>query len=60
MSIKKAVKIPVIVVGGITKLENIEDIINNDRRDVVSMLRPYERESCDQILRNDIKYNEMR
>lgn len=29
MAIKHAVNIPVILVGGITKLEEIEDIINN-------------------------------
>lgn len=41
MSIKKAVSIPVIVVGGITELEEIEDLINNDKCDAVSMSRPF-------------------
>lgn len=41
ISIKKAVNIPVIVVGGITNLEEIEDIINNDKCDAVSMSRPF-------------------
>ncbi|MBP8776722.1 MAG: NADH:flavin oxidoreductase [Bacteroidaceae bacterium] len=41
MLIKKAVNIPVIVVGGITNLEDIEDIINNDKCDMVSMSRPF-------------------
>ena len=41
MSIKKAVNIPVIVVGGITNLEEIEDIVNNDKCDMVSMSRPF-------------------
>jgi 2,4-dienoyl-CoA reductase-like NADH-dependent reductase (Old Yellow Enzyme family) len=40
MAIKKAVTIPVILVGGITKLEEIEDLINNDKCDVVSLCRP--------------------
>jgi 2,4-dienoyl-CoA reductase-like NADH-dependent reductase (Old Yellow Enzyme family) len=41
MSIKKAVNIPVILVGGITKLEEIEDLINNDKCDAVSLCRPF-------------------
>jgi 2,4-dienoyl-CoA reductase-like NADH-dependent reductase (Old Yellow Enzyme family) len=41
MSIKKAVNIPVILVGGITKLEEIEDLINNDKFDAISMSRPF-------------------
>ncbi len=41
MAIKKAVNIPVILVGGITKLEEIEDIINNDKFVAVSMCRPF-------------------
>jgi 2,4-dienoyl-CoA reductase-like NADH-dependent reductase (Old Yellow Enzyme family) len=41
MSIKKAVNIPVVVVGGITKLEEIEDLINNDKCDAISMSRPF-------------------
>jgi NADH:flavin oxidoreductases, Old Yellow Enzyme family len=40
MSIKKAVNIPVIVVGGITKLEEIEDLIDNYKFDAISMSRP--------------------
>ncbi|MCO1604282.1 NADH:flavin oxidoreductase [Desulfosporosinus nitroreducens] len=40
MSIKKAVNIPVILVGGITKLEEIEDVIK-DKIDAVSMCRPF-------------------
>jgi len=40
-SIKKAVNIPVILVGGVTKLEEIEDLINNDKCDAVSMCRPF-------------------
>ncbi|WP_321517586.1 NADH:flavin oxidoreductase [uncultured Bacteroides sp.] len=45
LSIKKAVNIPVIVVGGITNLEEIEDIIDNDKCDMVSMSRPFILES---------------
>jgi 2,4-dienoyl-CoA reductase-like NADH-dependent reductase (Old Yellow Enzyme family) len=41
MSIKKAVNIPVILVGGITKLEEIEELINNDKCDAVSLCRPF-------------------
>ena len=41
MAIKKTVNIPVILVGGITKLEEIEDLINNDKFDAVSMSRPF-------------------
>lgn len=39
--IKKAVKIPVIVVGGIHKLSDMEDIVNNEKADFVSMCRPF-------------------
>lgn len=45
MSIREAVHIPVIVVGGITNLEDIEDIILNDKCDAVSMSRPFILES---------------
>ncbi|AIF50214.1 NADH:flavin oxidoreductase [Pelosinus sp. UFO1] len=41
MSIREAVNIPIIVVGGITNLEEIEDVINNDKCDMVSMSRPF-------------------
>ncbi len=41
MSIKKAVNIPVIVVGGITNMDQIGDIINNDKCDAVSLSRPF-------------------
>lgn len=39
--IKKEVNIPVIVVGGIRTLENIESIIQNKDSDFVSMSRPF-------------------
>jgi len=39
--IRKHVKIPVIVVGGIRKLEDINNIIEKDRCDFVSMSRPF-------------------
>ena len=39
--LKKAVNIPVIVVGGITNLGDIESIINNNKCDMVSMSRPF-------------------
>ncbi len=41
MAIKKAVNIPIILVGGITKLDEIENVINNDKCDIVSMCRPF-------------------
>lgn len=39
--IKKAVNIPVIVVGGIHNLDDINDIIANGKTDFVSMSRPF-------------------
>lgn len=39
--IKKAVSIPVIVVGGIHKLSDMEDIIKSGKADFVSMCRPF-------------------
>lgn len=39
--IKKSVNIPVIVVGGIRKLEDIKSIIENNRCDYISMSRPF-------------------
>lgn len=41
MKIKKNIKIPVIVVGGIRKLEDIETIISSGKSDFVSMARPF-------------------
>jgi 2,4-dienoyl-CoA reductase-like NADH-dependent reductase (Old Yellow Enzyme family) len=41
MQIKKNVSIPVIVVGGIHRLADIEDIIGNKGIDYVSMCRPF-------------------
>ncbi len=41
MEIKKAVNIPVILIGGITKLEQVEDMINNRKFDAISMSRPF-------------------
>jgi 2,4-dienoyl-CoA reductase-like NADH-dependent reductase (Old Yellow Enzyme family) len=40
-AIKKAVNIPVIVVGGITNMNDIETIINQNNSDLVSMCRPF-------------------
>ena len=40
-AIKKAVNIPVIVVGGITNMNDIENIINQNKSDLVSMCRPF-------------------
>lgn len=39
--IKKHVKIPVIVVGGIRKIQEINNIIEQDKSDFVSMSRPF-------------------
>lgn len=39
--IKKNVNIPVIVVGGIHKLSDMEDIVNNQKADFISMCRPF-------------------
>lgn len=39
--IKKAVNIPVIVVGGIKTIDQITDIIENNKTDFVSMSRPF-------------------
>ncbi|MGL5616796.1 MAG: NADH:flavin oxidoreductase [Sarcina sp.] len=39
--IKAAVNIPVIVVGGIKKLKDIEEIIKSNKSDVVAMSRPF-------------------
>lgn len=44
-AIKEAVNIPVIVVGGITNMNDIEDIINKNQSDLVSMSRPFILES---------------
>jgi len=41
MQIKKAVNIPVIVVGGIHNMDDINDIIGNGKADFVSMSRPF-------------------
>lgn len=41
IQIKKAVSIPVIVVGGINNLDDINDIIVNNNIDFVSMSRPF-------------------
>ncbi len=41
MKIKGSVKIPVIVVGGIRKLEDIERIIHKEQSDFVSMSKPF-------------------
>ena len=44
-AIKNAVNIPVIVVGGITNINEIEDIINQNKSDLVSLCRPFILES---------------
>jgi len=41
MEIKKNVSIPVIVVGGIRSLSDIENIIRNEQSDFVSMAKPF-------------------
>jgi len=41
IQIKKAVNIPVIVVGGINNMDDINDIIGNNKVDFVSMSRPF-------------------
>jgi 2,4-dienoyl-CoA reductase-like NADH-dependent reductase (Old Yellow Enzyme family) len=41
MQIKRNIKIPVIVVGGIRKLEDIESIIRNGQSDFISMAKPF-------------------
>ncbi len=41
IQIKNQIGIPVITVGGIRKLEDIEDIITNKKIDYVSMARPF-------------------
>jgi len=44
-AIKNAVSIPVIVVGGISTLNEIEDIIDQNKSDLVSLCRPFILES---------------
>jgi 2,4-dienoyl-CoA reductase-like NADH-dependent reductase (Old Yellow Enzyme family) len=44
-AIKKAVNIPVIVVGGISNMNDIENVINMNQSDLVSMCRPFILES---------------
>jgi len=39
--IKKSVSVPVIVVGGISKVADMENILNADKADFVSMCRPF-------------------
>ena len=41
IQIKKSVNIPVIVVGGINNMDDINDIIGNSNVDFVSMCRPF-------------------
>jgi 2,4-dienoyl-CoA reductase-like NADH-dependent reductase (Old Yellow Enzyme family) len=43
-AVKKAVKVPVIVVGGIRSLEMSGDIVNSGDADLISMSRPFIRE----------------
>jgi len=42
--VKKAITVPVIVVGGIRSLEMSEDIVNSGDADLISMSRPFIRE----------------
>ena len=39
--IKKSISIPVIVVGGIHKVSDMENILNSDKADFISMCRPF-------------------
>ena len=39
--IKEAVSIPVIVVGGINNMDDVNDIFKNKKMDFVSMCRPF-------------------
>jgi 2,4-dienoyl-CoA reductase-like NADH-dependent reductase (Old Yellow Enzyme family) len=43
-SVKKVVKIPVILVGGIRKVETMEKIVKDGEADFLSMARPFIRE----------------
>jgi 2,4-dienoyl-CoA reductase-like NADH-dependent reductase (Old Yellow Enzyme family) len=42
--IKKAVDVPVMVVGGLRKLQMMEDVIKSGKADLISMCRPFIRE----------------
>ena len=42
--IKEAVDIPVMVVGGLRKLEMMEEVVNTGKADLISMCRPFIRE----------------